>query len=420
MTVIEQLTPVQTNCPTGWLTGRRIGAHAIILAICLWGAFAVDFSTPGVFDRAGNIKFQDFIQFYISATLIRGHRSADLFSQRVADEEFRAIVGQPTPVRLPTVYGPQVGFLFVPLAGFSFLTAACIWAALGSAIYFLCVYAVWKCCPDLRSYPRSSAIAAIAFPPVFHFFVRGQISALLLAFLTLAFLAFHAGKPLLGGLALGCLFLKPQFLVAIPFVLLFARAWKPLVGLLISAGAQLASVQTFFGGGVLHSYAEMLRHIRDWIELAELPLAPIQMHSVRAFWMLLIPSSVAVFVLYILTSIALIWITAIIWKSQAPLALRFSALILLSALVSPHLFVYDLLVLAPMFLLLADWTLAHRDQVPILPALLYAAFLVPMIGPLSRWTHLQLSVIVFATILWVLFRLTTGDQRLASTESLVV
>jgi len=34
----------------------------------------------------------------------------------------------------------------------------------------------------------------------------------------------------------------------------------------------------------------------------------------------------------------------------------------------------------------------------------YLAFLLPMFGPVARWTHLQLSVVAFAAILWTLFR----------------
>ena len=42
----------------------------MLLALCLWGVCAADYSTLGLFDRAGNIKFQDFLQFPVSASLI--------------------------------------------------------------------------------------------------------------------------------------------------------------------------------------------------------------------------------------------------------------------------------------------------------------------------------------------------------------
>src|SRR6266849_8941391 len=75
-----------------WLNPRRLRIQAIILACCLWGLCAVDFSTPGMMDRAGNIKFQDFLQFYISARLIAQGRTSQLFDQRIASSELQTIV----------------------------------------------------------------------------------------------------------------------------------------------------------------------------------------------------------------------------------------------------------------------------------------------------------------------------------------
>jgi hypothetical protein len=405
-----------------WLPARRLRAHAIVLALCLWGTCAVDFATPGSFDRAGNIKFQDFLQFYISARLVREHRAAELYNQQVADQQLHAIVAQPTLVRLPTVYGPQVGFLFVPLSRFSFLNAAALWVAFSLLMYFGSLCALWRCCPALRPHAQLIAIAAAAFPPLFHFFVRGQISALLLALMIAAFLAFRANRLVLAGVALGCLVLKPQFLVAIPLVLLFARAWKPLAGLLLSAATQLAAARLYFGSGVMNAYIDTMRHASRWINLSELPLAPVQMHSLRAFWSLLVPSHSQALILFVLSSIPVLWMTTSIWKSRSTLDLRFSALLLAAVLISPHLFIYDLLVLAPIFLLLANWILANDKQPKSskLGVLLYLAFMLPLFGPLARWTHLQLSVPVFVAILWTLFRVTTRSGQLASSESVVV
>jgi hypothetical protein len=148
----------------------------------------------------------------------------------------------------------------------------------------------------------------------------------------------------------------------------------------------------------------MLWHVSRWIGSAELGGAPIQMHSLRSFWTLLIPWPNLAFGLYILSSIAIIAIASAAWKSSSssPLALRFSALTLAAILVNPHLFVYDLLVLAPALLLLADWSLSHASSSSLIGVLSYLAFITPLFGPLSQWTHLQLSVPVFIALLWSL------------------
>jgi len=388
-----------------WLTPRRLRAQAATLALVLWGVCAADYATPGLFDRAGNLKFQDFIQFPISARLIAQGRSAELYDDRVLAEGIRAIIGHPTTIDLRYFYGPQVALPFVPFVRFSFLTQAAAWVTLSLLVYFGCIYLFWKTCPGLRNYPGLVALCAIAYPPVFHFFLRGQISVALLLCITAAYLAWRGGREWLAGLALGLLIFKPQFLVAIPFVLLFAKAWKPLAGLVISFGAQLALTASAFGSAVMRSYFHMLLHSAAQPATTELRLSPIQMHSLRAFWALLLPWPSAVWILYAASSFAVIVIAAVIWRSASPLALRFSALLLATVLVNPHLYIYDLVALAPAFLLLADWLLtdAPAASAPALRAWLYLGFLLPLFGPIARWTHLQLSVIAFAALLWTLY-----------------
>lgn len=398
------------NWLANWLTPRRIRAQAAILALCLWTVCAVDFATPGMFDRAGNLKFQDFLPLYVSAQLVAQGRASEIYDQQIIADSIQTVVGQPTRVRLPNLYGPQVALFFVPLTRFSFPTAARIWATASLLIYFACIYFVWKSCPALHPHFALVGICAVAFPPLFHVFVRGQLSALVLACFAAAYLALRAQQNWLAGIALGCMVFKPQFLVAIPIILLLSRAWKTFAALTLSAAAQLAFARIYFGPAVMHAYLDTLRHISRIIGAAELSLAPIQMHSLRSFWSLLIPWTSSPWpqlslALYILSSIVVIVLAAAAWKSPAPLAVRFSALTLAAVLVNPHLFVYDLLVLAPALLLLTDSALTSPEPAnsAALKSLIYLTFLLPLFGLLSQWTHLQLSVPVFTLLLWTIY-----------------
>ena len=389
----------------GWLTPSRLRAQAIVIAVCLWGVFAWDFSVPGVLDRAGNVKFQDFLPIYISARMIAQHRSDALYEQATQQTDVDRIIGHSTAVRVPNLYGPQVGLLFVPLAKLSFLTAASVWAALSLAIYFACVYVFWKRLPTLAPHAALVCFSAMAFPPAFHFFIRAQLSALLLLSFTAAWLAFDSRKPLLAGVALGFLVFKPQFLVAIPLILLLGRSWHSFSGLLISAAAQLGLAQVWFGYPVMRAYFDMLLHPARWIATAELAMAPVQMHSLRSFWSLLIPSSSIALCLYVLSSLVVVAFAVSIWASRLSLALRFTALLLAAILTNPHLFVYDLIVLAPAILLIIDYARSHwaSRMSPYLCGLAYLAFLLPLFGPVAKWTHLQFSVIALSALLWILW-----------------
>jgi len=392
---------------TRLLTQRRLRAQAVVLVICFWGVLIVDFATPGLFDRAGNIKFQDFLPLYISGHLVAEHRAIDLYNRGVQQTEIHSLIHESPRVDVPYLYGPQVGLVVRPFAKLAFPAAARLWVCLSLLVCFLCVYAIWSRCPNLPSHPYFIVLATLAFPPLFHFFIRGQLSVLVLVCFTTAYLAMREDRHWFAGIALGFLAFKPQFLVAIPLILLLARAWSILAGLLLSSSLQLAFARVYFGPEVMSSYVGMLLRMPAWIDIAELPLASIQMHSLRSFWTLLIPIPQITFALYALSSVAVIWIAVIIWKSPSPIPLRFAALTLAAVLINPHIFVYDLLVLAPALMLLVDWCLANdrHASVQTLELLAYLAYVLPLFGPLARWTHLQLSVIVFVAILWRLRRM---------------
>ena len=404
------------------LNTRRLRAHATLLAICLWGTVAFEYTAPGIFDRAGNVKFQDFLQFSISARLIAQGRADQLYDDQVLAHEVRAIVGRDSRVFLQYYHGPQVPLPFIPLLSLPFLTQAAIWTAISLAIYFVCVWLVWKRCAALRSERTVVALSALAYPPLFHFFVRGQLSALVLACFTISYFAFATHRDWLAGAALGCLACKPQFLVAIPLILLFAQAWKAAAGLMSSAAAQLILTSIYFGRSVMQAHFARLLHSGANPGSTELTFSAIQMHSLYSFSEILIPWHPGVWALYLTSSVAVIAVATAIWKSSSPLPLRFAALSLVAVLVNPHIYIYDLLAIAPVFLLLVDWSLAnaHHAAKPVLDVLLYLAFLLPLFGPLAHWTRLQLSVIVFAAILWNLYRITIASHKLRFAENTFV
>jgi hypothetical protein len=133
---------------------------------------------------------------------------------------------------------------------------------------------------------------------------------------------------------------------------------------------------------------------------------PYQTHSLRTFWSMLLPWPDAASGLYLLTAVVVLVLAVACWRrgESAPLGLRYSALLLATVLVAPHLTVYDLVILAPAFLLLADWLAGSTPDSPgrSLALLLYLSYLLPLAGPLARWTHVQLSVIAIAACFYAI------------------
>jgi hypothetical protein len=109
----------------------------------------------------------------------------------------------------------------------------------------------------------------------------------------------------------------------------------------------------------------------------------------------------------VMSACVVLGMTIAVWKRSDSLGSRYSCLLLATILVAPHLTVYDLVILAPAFLLLADWLVRQpvRGLTWWLGTGLYLAYMLPLVGPLARWTHLQLSVLAMAGCVYVIWRL---------------
>jgi hypothetical protein len=384
-----------------WIQPARLRAHAVLLALCLWGVFAAGITTPGLRDRSGLLKGSDFLQFYVSGSLARDGRADALYDYRTHVAEALRRVPESRGTSFLPVYGPQVALLFAPFAALPYGPALAAWLLASALLYALCLVAVFRTCPQLVAHGRMVALLALAYPPFFSLIGHGQSSVLALACFTGAWLGLRAGRPFAAGLALGCLAYKPQLALGAGLVLLAAGEARILAGAGAAAAAQLAWAALRLGPGALEGYAGVVARFGELAPTLGFKLH--QMHCLRAFFDLLAPAPVAK-VLWALGALAALALGHRTWRSGLPLSARFAALLIATALVNPHQYMYDLVVLAPAWMLLADLSLA-RPQAPWTPSLrvlVYAAFVLPVLGPLARLTHLQISVLALAGLLALL------------------
>jgi hypothetical protein len=392
----ELMTPAQA---TSWITAKRLRRHGFLLALCLWSVYLWNLVTPGLRDRAGNLKGTDFLHLYTLGSLALAHRGADLYDLPAQAELAAQLVPPAAGIRYLPLYPPQVSLIFAPIALLSYPSALVLWLSLSALVYGLCCYAVWRACPGLRNHAPTVLILALAYPAFWHLVAWGQTSALALLCFTLAFFALRSRREFLAGLALGCVIFKPQLGIAVAIVFLIAFRWKILAGAILSAAVELIPACLYYGPGPLHEWLRILLNVPRVLSLFEPRLY--QTHSLRTFWAMLIPWFPASLALYLVSALLVsAWMVAC-WRSRLSLPLRYSAVLLATVLLAPHLTVYDLVILAPAFLLLCDWITNHLDHplVPYFKLLLYLAFALPLLGPLARWTHVQFSVPVMAALL---------------------
>jgi alpha-1,2-mannosyltransferase len=409
---------IESN-PYGWLTAKRLYAHGTILAVCLWSLYVWTLAIPGLRDRNGNLKGTDFLHFYTLGSLAIEHRGADLYNMNAQAALAAQRVPQAAGIRYLPLYPPHVSLFFAPLALFPYAPALALWWVYSTLIYAICCYTLWRACARLREYGLLTAILAFAFPAFFHLIAWGQTSALALACFTVMFFLLHDQRDFAAGLVLGCLIFKPQLGLAAGVVFVGIGAWKVVAGAALSAVVQLSAGVVYYGIQPLRYWFELLRNARPVMTLLE--PKPYQTHCLRTFWSMLVPWAQVSYILYVCSAITVIALTIVCWKKNppAPLALRYSALLVATVLVAPHLTVYDLIILTPAFLLLADWLLAQASSSSIrrLATLLYLIYALPLIGPLTRWTHVQLSVVAMTAGLVLIAQLSRGAGSAISSQT---
>jgi hypothetical protein len=293
---------------------------------------------------------------------------------------------------------------FGPLARLPYIPAMLVWMAVTLLLYVACGYALWKACPRLRDRRAATALLLLAAPALHFALTFAQISALALVCVTIAFFALRANRPVVAGIAIGSLAYKPQLGLAFAFVFIAAAEWRIVLGAAIGASFQVAVASAFWSVAVLRDYARALVRLVPAIPTEFEPFR-FQMHSWLSFFDLLgLPQRVAL-AAYAVAALIVLVIALACWRARGPLALRYSALLIATVLVDPHMYVYDLVVLTPAFFLLADWALGANNHV--LLGLLYFVYFSPLFSTLAQTSGIQLSVpalSLLALVLWAYIR----------------
>jgi len=321
------------------------------------------------------------------------------------------LVPESSSVYYLPVYGPQVSLLFAPFALLPYGWALLIWILISIAIYGVCCWAVWTTCRHLRDDGPLIALLAAAFPAVFNLITHGQNSAIALACLTGAFFALRQNRHFLAGLAIGTLIYKPQLGIVLGCVFVASLEWRVVMGALCGAALQLGTAWMHYGTPAMRAYYQWILGIGDINHLLE--PKPYQMHSLLSFWKLLVPNLQIAVGLYILCACVVLFASWLVWRTQAPLSLRYSFLLFATVLVSPHLFVYDLVILAPALLMVGDWAMGHQDDARAkrVQQLLYYSYALPLAGAVAQFTRIQASVIAMSALSWVLASIAFRSQE---------
>ncbi|MGI5835610.1 MAG: glycosyltransferase family 87 protein [Chloroflexota bacterium] len=306
----------------------------------------------------------DFIAFWTGASLVHQGNGADLYdmeAQAAFQRELRARLelgasGAREQRLIPYHNPPALALLMAPMATLPFNWGYLLWSIL-QAVAFLVAVAI-----PLRGSPggRGWALLLLTFPAVADTLVWGQMVGFLLLIYSLALVALGANRPVLGGALLGLLWLKPQYGMIFPLVLLIKRRWRELAGM-VATGSILV-IFSFVAAGplALHRYLELLQRIGGYYPPAESLVkeyAMVNWRSALAHLLPGLPETTGSFLVLLLGGVTVL-ISLLVWRGAwEPSSPRFAgqalALTLATLIAAPHSHFHGTaMLLAPLALVL--------------------------------------------------------------------
>jgi len=397
---------VRLSAPLTPSRARQVRLHLFLLPVYVWLVFAwtaylLDRRPAGPIDASGHLKGHDFAHFYVLGEIGRDHAASELFDY--AAQAIRLDRLAPgLDLRFFPVHPPQVAMFFSPLARLPYEMALNAWLALSAVIYLACCIPLLRLQPRLNRHLSLAILCCVAAPAFYSLIAAAQTSAFALAWFTLAYWALRRERPVLAGLALGVLAYKPTLGIAVGVVFIAERHWRVVLAGALSAAAQFGASWAYFGRDGLAAY---MTHLPIAINAQPLfEQNPWMMHSIWSLASQALPWPAVAQAAYLVASGVTLWLTIRTWRSPAPLEQRFSVLLLATILVDPHVYSYELVVLAPVFIFTAAHAAAQGRDGRWIWLLLYLSYYLPALDGLVRTTRIQWSVIAMAALMVLLTR----------------
>jgi hypothetical protein len=377
-----------------WLNEERLRVYPrIVLALCVLAAVGYLLTVREGIDFRGQVLGADFLCFYSAGTLALAGRAQEAWNIDVLLPLQHELVPAYTGNGWPWFYPPPFLLLVAPLALLPYLGAL--------AVFVGATAAGWA--RTLRAaIGRSGAGWLVAaFPGLWMCVAQGQ-NGLLTAALAGGSILTLRRRPVLSGVLLGLLIIKPHLAVLFAVALVAARAWRTVLVAGGTAVAALALSELVLGRGSIAAWLASLPFASQATETGLLPWA--KMPSTFAMLRLLgVPTGVAYagWAVVALAAAGAVWL---VWRRSDSLPLRGAVLMSATFLALPYVYDYDLAWLAfPI-----AWLATHGLQNGWRPGdreVLVLAWLLPALSTaLATLTPLQLGPFGLAALVWLSVR----------------
>ena len=326
-----------------------------------------------IFDEKGLGIPTDFVNVWSAGRLVLDGHAAQAYDWDIQKQVQVAVLGQSYEGNFAWHYPPPFLFIASLLAHFPYAGAFIGWAAISLVPYLAVMRAI-------VGRPFGLLLAA-AFPVVLTNTLVGQ-NGFLTAALIGGTLYLMPTRPVLSGICLGLLSYKPQYGLLFPLVLIAASQWTVFVTAAIVAVTMAfiswlafgtESWQAFFHWLPMFSQAFLTEGRAPWGK----------MQSIFALVRYFGGTEQLAWLLQWIMSAGVAVVLALMWRSRVSYPLKAAALAAGTLLITPYLFLYDVMVLAITVAFLVRIGLSQGFQHYELPALgLVAALLLfyPLVG----------------------------------------
>ncbi len=359
-----------------WLVSALIGLNYLRLG---WTPDQYGFSVV-----TGRLPYWDFTNLWGGGRMaLEGHVDY-LFSPDLYRAALRSMLS-PFMLDQEWSYPPSMLLIGVPLALLPVLPAYLVWHA--ATLGFLYFVAGWL---GLRRWQR---FAILLSPPVLLSIMFGQNGALT-ASLLMGGLYLAPSKPLLAGIFLGLLTLKPHLGILVPFCLLAAANYRTFLSAVLTTLVIVAATGTLFGWDVWAGFFGVTNPLMRAIMEAPYP-QHYHMNAMTFFAMARSSGAGLVLSYGIQILVALVSIGLAVWlwrrKDIKDHRTRVAVTGLLALCVTPYGYTYDAVPLA-----LAIVILARCRLVPV--SLLATGWLYPLLNHVIARDYFSMGVLVTAAI----------------------
>jgi len=298
-----------------------------------WGPAFFGGPDSALITSSGEPVGGDFSHFYAGALLAYSGKAQEIYQDATLQTVLKETIGVRVIHRWP--YPPTFILLVLPLALLPYLAALGVWLLVTLSGYLFVLWRIAPCSLTLW--------LALAFPGTFLNFNNGQNGFLSTFFLGGGLLLLER-SPFVAGLSLGLMSYKPHLAVLIPVALLVGRCWWALVGAMVSAGGLALASCLILGPEVWHNFLSDIP-----VSVGNLTTNILPMEKVSSFYAavrLAGGGQTLAIIVQALVMLACLVILVWVWRRNYQPWLRNAVLVTAVLLFTPHVFYYDLALLA--------------------------------------------------------------------------